>query len=448
MKSIPMKKVKSLLPLGCSVLAACLHSNVSANGYQFLHQSAEGLGSAYSANGTAINDISSMFSNPASIIRSDGTRFSGSFTLDLPRSEMDQASATSPYSDGTVDVTGTPEEPTQFIDTAYGAASYFTHQLNPDLVLGLAINAPYAYESNYPTTAVSRYTATKTELRALNLSPTFAYRVNEKLAIGGALNFQYYQAVLGTQVATIVSDPTVSTDLDSEMKGNDLGYGYSLGFEYQATDNTRLGVSYRSKIEHEFDGDIEFSGTDANLATLGSLVPTLTGFSGGASFDVATPSMLQIGLLHKFDEKFELYANGNYSGWRAFKDTHIIYDNGLPDTIVDNNWNDSWFVAVGFGYQLNDKVKLRTGVAYDWTPTPASVVSPRAPNNDRYYAAVGASYELSPQTKIDFGYQYIKFNEVTIALEGGNNIPRGTLDSKVNLYANVFITQLNHKFNF
>jgi len=157
--------------------------------------------------------------------------------------------------------------------------------------------------------------------------------------------------------------------------------------------------------------------------------------------------MLQFGLLHKLNETYELYANANLSGWSAFKDTHITYDNGLPETVVDNDWSDSWYFAVGMGYQYSEKVKLRTGMAYDWTPTPSAAVSPRAPNNDRYNIGLGASYQYSPATKIDFGYQYIKFTEVTIALAGGNNVPRGTLNGKINLYANVFMLQMNHQFN-
>ena len=105
-------------------------SLVFANGYHFLHQSAEGLGSAYSTNGTAANDISAMFSNPASMSRFDGTRISIGGVADLPRSSLYNASATVAYSNN-VAVEGYPESPSQPIDTAFGAASYFTHEYHP-----------------------------------------------------------------------------------------------------------------------------------------------------------------------------------------------------------------------------------------------------------------------------------------------------------------------------
>ena len=421
-----------------------------ANGYHFLHQSAEGTGTSYATNGTAANDISSMFSNPSSIIRFDGTRLSGGFVIDRPRSKLKNATATAPFSNGTVPVSGFPEEPTQPLDTAYGAATYFSHEIKPGLVMGASITAPYAYESDYPDTAVSRYTATSTQLQAINFSPTLAYRINEKWAIGGSVNYQYYDTELGTMVATSITNPTIETDVESVIKGSDSGWGFSLGFEYQATEWTRLGVSYRSKIDHSFNGDISLNGSDENFNRLVALASAggvnITSRSGGAKFDITTPSMLQFGLLHKLGPKLELYANANYFGWSDFRDTHVQYTNGLADTVVDNDWDDSWYVALGMGYQYSEKLKFRWGGAYDWTPTPADAVSPRAPNDDRWYLSLGFSYEPSKKWKIDFGYQYAKFKDVKIALRGGNNIPRGTLDADFELYANIFMTQLNYKF--
>lgn len=445
-----MKLINLIRVWGTCLIVTLTSSLCFANGYHFLHQSAEGTGSSYATNGTGANDISSMFSNPSSIIRFDGTRISGGFVLDLPQSKLKNATATAPFSNGTVPVTGFPDEVSQPLDTAYGAATYFTHEIKPGLVVGASITAPYAYKSDYGETAVSRYTATGTSLRAINFSPTMAYRINEKWAIGGSFNYQYYDAELGTSVATSISNPTIDTDVQSMIEADDPAWGYSLGFEFQATENTRIGVSYRSEIDHRFNGDVNLNGTDANFNRLVNLAAMngveITGRKGDASFEITTPSMLQMGLLHKLNSKLELYGNANYFGWSAFKDTRVQFSNGLADTVVDNNWDDSWYVALGVGYQYTEKLKLRAGAAYDWTPTPPEAVSPRAPNYDRWYLSLGFSYEPSNNWKLDLGYQFAKFEDVKIALDGGNNVPRGTLDADFELYANIFMTQINYKF--
>lgn len=444
-------KLINRIPVWSIYIAASLTSTFClANGYHFLHQSAEGTGTSYATNGTGANDISSMFSNPASIIRFDGTRLSAGAVLDLPESKLKNAVATAPFSNGTVPVTGFPAEPSQPLDTAYGAATYFTHEIRPGFIVGASITAPYAYKSDYPETAVSRYTATGTSLRAINFSPTVAYRINDQWAIGGSVNYQHYDAELGTMVATSVTNPSVETDIQSIIEADDPALGYSLGFEYQATEQTRIGVSYRSTIDHNFTGDVVLNGSDENFNRLVNLAAqngvTITGRKGETKFEITTPSMLQFGLLHKLNPKLELYANANYFKWSAFKDTRIKFSNGLADTVVDNDWDDSWYAALGMGYQYTDKLKLRWGGAYDWTPTPDDAVSPRAPNNDRWYLSLGFSYETSDRLKFDLGYQYAKFKDVKIALAGGNNLPRGTLDADFELYANIFMAQVNYKF--
>lgn len=450
MKLKPELKTKcqafSIITLG----VASLYPNISAaNGYHFLHQSATGMSTAYATNGTGSRDISAMFSNPASLIRFDGTRASAGFVLDLPKSRLYNATATAPYTDGKVAVSGTPAEPKQPIDTAYGAATYLSHQVNPDLVLGVAFGAPYAYVSEYPETAVSRYTATRTALTALNLSPSAAYRISPELALGASLNFQYYTAGLDTMVATTTT-PTVATDVKSTIKAKDLSLGFSLGMEYQATPETRIGASFRSPIHHSFRGNAELTGTPANyaalVATAKRLGVTITNPKSRADFDISTPYMLQIGLAHKVNEQIELYANANRFGWSAFKNTHIKYSNGLAETVVDNNWRDSWSTSIGFGYQHSPALQIRAGMMYDWTPTPAPTVSPRAPNNDRWNIGTGFSYDIDKDWKVDVAYQYIQFTKVTIALEGGNNIPRGNLHANLDLHANVLMAQINRRF--
>ena len=430
--------------LALPVMITLASQQSHANGYHFLHQSTEGFGSAYSTNGTAINDISAMFSNPASIARFDGTHFSTGVALDFPRSTFDNVVATAPYSG--MPVPGVPAVPTQFIDTAFGAATYATKQLSDDLYFGLSFTAPYAYVSEYPREAASRYQATLTKLFAYNLSPTLAYKVDDKLSLAFGANIQYYTNKLNTQISTNINDPMPATDVKSEIEAQDIGYGFSLGMEYQFNSDTRIGLSYRSEIKHSFDGDMRLSGTTANMAALAAEIPTLNAYQGSAEFKINTPSMLQMGLLHKVTDKLELYANANLTGWTAFKDTYINFNNGFPTVVVDNGWDDSWYVGIGVGYQWDEKLKLRTGVAYDWTPTPADVVSPRAPNHDRMYAAAGMTYQVNPNWKLDAGYLFILFEEVHVRLAGGNNIPRGTLSGDINLYANVFMFQVNHSF--
>ena len=90
------KRSFSLMAFG---VALALPGAALANGYQNLHQSAVGLGTAYAANGTGIDDVSAIFSNPASLTRFPGWNASAGVTLILPTNTFEGLSATT--SDGT-----------------------------------------------------------------------------------------------------------------------------------------------------------------------------------------------------------------------------------------------------------------------------------------------------------------------------------------------------------
>ncbi|WP_417605747.1 OmpP1/FadL family transporter [Primorskyibacter flagellatus] len=412
-----------------------------ANGYQNLHQSAMGLGTAYAANGAGIDDVSAMFSNPASLSRFPGWNASAGVTLILPTDTFEGLSATT---SGGVPITdGDPSEPSQFLDTTFSGFWYVSKQLSDKLHFGLAFNAPWATESDYTDTAASRYTATTTELTAYNLSPMLSYQVNEQLSVGAGLNIQYYTSKFATNISTTPAAPARGTDALATFEGDKLAFGATVGLEYQATDQWRFGVSYRSAINHEFDGDVQIDGSTAALAAL-------PGFgisdSGTAKYDIATPWMLQLGAHGQINDRLEVYGSATLTGWSKFKDTIIETSNGLGTLEVKNGWHDAVYVAVGAGYQITPKTKIFGGLAYDETPTPTKVRNPRAPNAHRYYVGLGLSHAFSPSRSIKFGYAHTFFDDAPIRLTEATNPGRGSLNGDIKIDADIVMVQYVHSF--
>ena len=412
-----------------------------ANGYQNLHQSAEGLATAYAANGTGIDDISAMYSNPASISRFSGTNLTFGSSLILPTDSFENLSATTATG---APVTGIPLVPTQFLDTTVGGFAYLSHQFSDRVTMGLSFNAPWATESDYTTTAVSRYTATTTNLTAYNIGVVLGFQVNPKLSLGASLNAQYYDSKFSTNLPTSLT-PTAATDIQARFSGSDLALGYTIGLEYQATDATRFGVSYRSAIEHGFDGDVNLSGSAANFTALQGFIPGLQR-NGVASYTIDTPWMLQLGVHHRATEKLELYGSATLTGWSEFDDTIINSSNGLPQIQVLNGWNNAWYVAVGAGYQITPKTKIMGGLAFDDTPTPVTVRNPRAPNEDRIYAGIGLTHDMGHYGMIKFAYAHTFFDDAPIALTAAANPGRGTLNGNIKIRADILALQYVRKF--
>lgn len=429
------------------VALLCIPYTVRANGYEDLHQSAQGLGTAYAVNGAGIEDISAIFSNPGSLTRFDGTQVTGGGSLILPRDSFQNLAATAPVSGAPV--TGAPAVPTQFLDNTVGASLFASHQLSHNVYGAIAFTVPWATLSRYPDTAVSRYTAVNTNLRAYNLNPVLAIKLANGLSLGGGPAIQYYTADFSTAI-----DPTGGaaasplTDVAARIKGNSLSLGFTAGLEWQLDPKLRIGLSYRSGIGHKFNGNLALSASNPSSLTMldaGIAAFTghhLSGMTGAATFQINTPSLVSAGIAYKASDKFDLYGNATLVGWHLFRNTIVSYSNGLPTTVVDNGWHDSWYVAVGAGWQASKAWKLRTGISYDWTPTQDAVRNPRAPNADRIYAGVGATWQRSEKWKVDVAYNHCFFNDAIINLAGGNNLPRGTLYGVSKIDANIFMAQV------
>ncbi|GAL11638.1 long-chain fatty acid transport protein [Vibrio astriarenae] len=83
------------------------------------------------------------------------------------------------------------------------------------------------------------------------------------------------------------------------------------------------------------------------------------------------------------------------------------------------NWEDNYRFAVGTTYQINTKLALRSGIAYD-----TSAVSDRnrtitIPETDRTWLSIGASYDLTKQFTLDGGFTYIIAKDADITESRG-----------------------------
>ena len=105
---------------------------------------------------------------------------------------------------------------------------------------------------------------------------------------------------------------------------------------------------------------------------------------------------------------------------------------------IPEDWEDTWRYSVGARYQLNEKVTLRTGVAYDETPIKNKYKrTPRIPGNDRTWLSFGGGYRISDRTKIDFAYTHIFVDDTKMENtdESFGSTLKGEYEADVNLYS-------------
>ncbi|CAL1692836.1 Long-chain fatty acid transport protein [Brevundimonas subvibrioides] len=391
------------LRLAVSVAALMAVATPSlAETFYLKEQSARGAGRAYSGE-TADTGVSSLWWNPASIARSGREVYVGLHGL-LLDSGVDNAGSTLTYPGGvTVPVTGplgTGHEGDP-IESGLVPNFAFAMPVGDRFAVGISVAAPYNFTTKYEPGSFTRYDALTSELRSGNVGLTAAYQVNDWLDVGAGVDIQYVEAFLSSSLPNL--SPLLA-DGRSTLEGDGVDYGWNVGAQVHkgAWD---FGLSYRSEIEHELDGDVNISGLLGPIAT-GNVAS-----EGTASF--TTPWFASASVRYAVNDRLTLNGQVNRVGWSKFDAIRVQYATG-GDTIVQD-YEDTTGGSVGFDYVANDRVTFRGGVAYDPTPTQDGERTARIPDGDRFLYSGGMSIKATDAITVDTALTYIALDDTTIS---------------------------------
>lgn len=414
-----------------------------AAGFALIEQSASGLGNAYAGAGASAQDASTIFYNPAGLMYLQGNQFVAAGHIIEPTAEF-SGSATNPLSAPISGGNGGDAGATGLVPNLY-----YSRQLPKGFVFGLGINAPFGLKTEYDSNWVGRYHAIKSELKTININPAIAYKASPNLSVGVGINAQYIDATLTQAVNQFLACASVlgagacgalagAPDMTAEVKGDDWSFGYNFGLMYDVAQGTRIGFSYRSKIDQKLEGDASFAGANAIFTPFGLFVPTTV------KADVTLPESASLSLYHEINNQWSLLADATWTHWSRFQELRIDFASNQPDSVTVEDWNNSMRYSLGVNYRHNSTWLLRAGVAFDEEPIPdAEHRTPRIPGNDRTWLAIGANYAFSPALSLDVAYAHLFVDDTRInntSATAGNIT--GTYDNSVDILS----AQMNWTF--
>lgn len=398
----------AFLVLLLGALVSVTAPEAAASGFGLVEQSGRGLGSAFSGGSTDVTDASSLFYNPAACawMKQNQAELAAS-VIDISTRFRDEGSTTAsgaPLTGGDGGQGGTTNLVPNF---------YLVHAAADSVKVGLGVNVPFGLGTEYTESWKGRYHAVKTDMRVIDISPAASVvLVPDFLSFGAGLNVQYVDAHLTNAVdfGTILSAAgTLPQTLDgfADLKGDDWSVGYSLGLLAFATPSTRVGLSYRSKVEHTLSGDVDFDVPARARAILNAIGLNNYFTDTDARADLDTPPSVSLGLSQEIGEKTTLMGDVTWTGWSVFKQLDVRFDSGQPDSVTEERWEDSLRYALGLSHRLTEDLTLRAGTAFDETPVKTAYRTPRVPDNNRWWLALGAGYRFSESFAADFGYAHL-----------------------------------------
>ena len=413
-----------------AALLALASGTASAAGFQLLEQNASGIGNAYAGSAAVAENASTIFYNPAGMTQLQAREVSAGLSLVRPSFKFsDQGSQT-----GTL--TGNAQDAG---DWAALPNAYLSWALNKDVYVGVGMGAPFGLVTEYNSDWVGAAHSIMFDIKTININPSIAWRVNERFSVGFGLNWQKMEAEYERRAGAVAFPGFDLKNTFATLKADDSSWGWNAGVLFNVSEVTKVGLSYRSKVKHELEGSLSFSGDAAGNPALGGRTT-----SSDASADVELPDTFIASFTHKLDPRWELLADVSWTGWSSIDKVDIVRTSGdLSGEVAQSlgtNFKDTWRVALGANYLLNDAWKLKFGVAFDETPVKnAENRLTSLPDNDRIWFSFGGQWKPNQASTLDMGVAYLYVDDTKInngeAINPATNdfrgVVKGEYDSSV-----------------
>lgn len=363
-----------------AVMAVCAASAAHAAGFMLTEQSAGALGRAYAGVGVDGTDLSGVYYNPATMTLHPGTQIQAGFVgigLDLAYESNDGS------------VTENGQYNTQAIPHGY-----ISHQITNNMWIGLAMTVPFGMGTEYKDEWPMNKRGISAEVLTFDFNPNVAWKVSDKLSLGAGMSIQYAAADLKMRVNKELS-PGLSTDLDSEVDADSFAWGFNVGLMWSPLENLRFGLSYRSRINHNAEGDLELSNVpNQHFKVLeGTYDATAT---------ISTPAWLMATAAWDVNDLLSLYATFRWTDWSSFDELTIKTNNPMIGDSIKNKWQDTYLVSVGADLRFTNWWTFRAGIGYETS----AVDDPKyrtaiIPDADRLWLALGSSFKATENMQID-----------------------------------------------
>jgi len=443
------------LVLGCTVAAF-------GAGFAVIEQSVSGLGNSFAGGAAIAEDPTTIFYNPAGMTRLKGQQATAAFHVIFPQSDFkdDGNSAVSPLLGGGTLSGG---DGGNGGETVVVPNAYYSINFDNGWAAGLGINSPYGLVTEWNDGWQGRYHALRSDVLTININPSVAYKVNDHLSLGFGVSAQYVDAEL-SQAIDFGSIAYVQSGLNPGLSGlvqnrdgkvtleaDDWAYGFNAGALVEVSENTRLGLAYRSKVDYTAEGDADYE-VPATISGIPALDAGIqAAFSDvDAKADLTLPATASASVFHRFNAQWAVMADVTWTEWSEFEELRVEFADGRQDAVTTEMWDDAWRYSAGLTYSPSEALDLRFGLAYDETPIPDDYRTPRIPGDDRFWVSAGLGYAWG-SFKLDLGYAHLFVDDAKSARQAGmdptgEDFFKGTLSGEFENAVDIASAQLTYLF--
>jgi len=299
--------------------------------------------------------------------------------------------------------------------------AYYVSPINATWKWGIGLEAPFGLTTDWknPDQFPGRFLSTKAAIRAVDINPSLGWQLTPDIGLGAGVvirasdvNLRRNAPAVNPFTQNVVNAAHV--DLKSDVK---TGYGWNLGIVDHYNNSFSWGLSYRSKVKVDYDGDARLTQVSSGNAQFDAIIRSRLPFDKDlpVETEIEFPDEASLGLAFGLTPNLLLETDFNYTGWSSFDELPINFTGGagnsLPSTVIPENWDDAYNYRAGLRWTASPTSQWRFGYVFDETPQPEEAVSPLLPDADRNGFTLG--YGHSGAIGFDVAVMYLDFKERT-----------------------------------
>lgn len=402
-----MRKTAIALSL---ITISCAAASAFASGYRIPEQSlnATALSSAYLANA---NRADAAFYNPANMSwLEQGTLVDGGLTyIHLPSVS---------YEDFRTSAYNGESEAENFVIPNL-------HMVSPEMNnfrLGFSLVSPAGlakrWEDPFPRTFAREFSMT-----VIEAAPSVSYKINDMISVAGGVRFVYSKATVKSDGTIIVAPPSSGSPspeyatISRDMDGDTYEYGYNLALSVKPIDNLSVGITYRSKVDLDMDGD----GTMTVSQSFPSGMIPAGYYNGDGSVSVPLPAILAVGVAYTIDRS-TIEFEYDRTFWSDYETLDFKYPTSLGhpvlssafDAPITKDWEDVDAYRLGYTFKWDKSLTLMAGVGIDGNPIPDSSLSFDLPDSNAWFISFGGRYDINDKLSVGAAYLYADKKDRTV----------------------------------
>jgi long-chain fatty acid transport protein len=312
------------------------------------------------------DDGSAVFYNPAGISQIDDTSIEGGVAFLSPELRY-------------TTLGGATETSTK---RAVAPALFMTHRLTDRLSAGLGLYAPYARDAEFPDDLANGFASQRSKIVRTDLGAVVSYQASDTFSIGGGLVAGYSQLD-----RSIPAGPGLR--INDKMDG--VGVGGIVGLLWKAGDHFKAGVTYRTEMRVDHDG---------NRTIVAGGMPT----TSNARAVVRYPASLGLGIAFILSENLTLALDADWTAWSSMDQVTTRTD-AWPDSTTPLNARDTWDIRIGAEYRLPAGWAVRAGYACAQGAFPSTTIIPAQPDENGQEIGLGIG-RTTGAWRVDLAYHY------------------------------------------